>query len=200
MRVRAVRARESSWKRKLKLPQHMICWIQVKQQKITNIRQKKQRGWSSRDICRGRRHGGAAIETEQALAGTKWKRWKKRGNFWLNNSLIPYRNGDTLHMYKRLDIKEKWTDVWDPASVGEKNEKPFYKSVKISLWQTCLESLKGKPKKKSPKKTISAHGGHEPLQLVSESDIERCASEEAVPRRGVDTRQCARKDAWPQRG
>ena len=36
----------------------------------------------------------------------------------------------------------------------------------------------------NPKKTISASGGPGPLQMVSELDIGRCVSEEAVPRRG----------------
>ena len=31
----------------------------------------------------------------------------------------------------------------------------------------------------SPKKTISANSGLEPLQMVSESDTERCASKDA---------------------
>ena len=35
--------------------------------------------------------------------------------------------------------------------------------------------------------------------MVSEPDTERCASLLAVPRRGVDTRWCASKDAGPQR-
>ena len=36
--------------------------------------------------------------------------------------------------------------------------------------------------------------------MVSELDIGRCASEEVEPRRGVDTRQCASKDARPEGG
>ena len=49
-------------------------------------------------------------------------------------------------------------------------------------------------------KTISVSGALGPLQMVSESDTGLCASEEALPRRGVDTRWCASKDAGPQRG
>ena len=52
----------------------------------------------------------------------------------------------------------------------------------------------------NPKRTISASGGSEPLQMVSEPDTGRCVSLLAVPRRGVDTRWCASKDAEPQTG
>ena len=54
----------------------------------------------------------------------------------------------------------------------------------------------------TPKRTISASGGFGlgSLQMVLEPDIGRCASEEVVPRRGVDTRRCASKDAGPRRG
>ena len=37
-----------------------------------------------------------------------------------------------------------------------------------------------------PKRIISASGGFWLLQMVSESDTERCASEDARPSRGVD--------------
>ena len=57
-----------------------------------------------------------------------------------------------------------------------------------------FKNLEGKPERESPKRTISASGGLGPLQIVSEPDTRRCASEEAVPRRGVDMRQCASKD------
>ena len=46
---------------------------------------------------------------------------------------------------------------------------------------------------------MSASGGPGALQMVSELNTERCDSEEAVPRRGVDTRRCASKDAGSQR-
>ena len=36
--------------------------------------------------------------------------------------------------------------------------------------------------------------------MVSKPDTERCASEEAEPRRGVDMRRCASKDTGPQGG
>jgi len=38
------------------------------------------------------------------------------------------------------------------------------------------------------------------LQMVRMLDIKRCASEEAIPRKGVDTRRCASKDVGPPRG
>ena len=60
--------------------------------------------------------------------------------------------------------------------------------------------FEGKPERESPKRTISASGRLGPLQMVSEPDTGRCASEEAVPRKGVDTKRCASKNAGPQRG
>ena len=36
--------------------------------------------------------------------------------------------------------------------------------------------------------------------MISELHIGRCASEETKPRKSVDTRQCASKDAWPRKG
>ena len=48
--------------------------------------------------------------------------------------------------------------------------------------------------------TIFASGELGWLQMVSELDIGRCASEEAGSQRGVDTRQCANKDTGPRRG
>ena len=64
----------------------------------------------------------------------------------------------------------------------------------------CFKSLEGKPKGKAQKRTISVSGGLELLQMVSEKDTKRCASEEAIPQRGVDTRRCASKDDRPRRG
>ena len=49
-------------------------------------------------------------------------------------------------------------------------------------------------------RTISASSGSGPLQMVSEPGTGLCVSLLAVPRRGVDTRRCASKDAGPQRG
>ena len=36
--------------------------------------------------------------------------------------------------------------------------------------------------------------------MVAELNTRRCVSEEAKPRRGVDSRQCANKDAGPKEG
>ena len=44
---------------------------------------------------------------------------------------------------------------------------------------------------------MSTNGGLGSLQMVSEPDTRQCASEEVEPRRGVDTRWCANKDAGP---
>ena len=58
-----------------------------------------------------------------------------------------------------------------------------------------LKTLRGE----SPKRTISASDGLGPLQMVSEPNIGRCVSEEAEPRRRMDTRQCASEEAKPRR-
>ena len=47
-----------------------------------------------------------------------------------------------------------------------------------------FKNLEGKPERESPKRTIFVSGGFGPLQMVSELDTERYASEEAVPRKG----------------
>ena len=81
---------------------------------------------------------------------------------------------------------------------GKRNT--LYKGVEISLYHTYFKNLEGKPERESPKRTISASGGLEQLQMISEPDTKRCASEKAESRRGVDTRQCASKDTGPRRG
>ena len=63
-----------------------------------------------------------------------------------------------------------------------------------------FKNLEGKPEKESPKRTISASDALRLLQMVSEPDTGRCASEEAEPQRGVDTKRYARKDAGPPKG
>ena len=66
-----------------------------------------------------------------------------------------------------------------------------------SPWLTRFKNLEGRLGREIPKRTIFASGGLGPLQMVSKPDTGRCASEEAEPRRGVDTRRCASKDAGP---
>ena len=63
----------------------------------------------------------------------------------------------------------------------------------------CFKNFGRKLERKSPERKISASGEFGLLQMVSESDIGRWASEEAEPRRRVDMRQCVSKDAGPQR-
>ena len=46
--------------------------------------------------------------------------------------------------------------------------------------------MRFKTLRESPKRTISASGGFELLQMILESDTGRCASENAGPPRGVD--------------
>ena len=77
----------------------------------------------------------------------------------------------------------------------EENETPFIRVWKPVPSQRFLKTLR-----ESPKRTIYASGGPGPLQMVSEPDTGRCASEEAVSRRGVDTRWYASRDAGPERG
>ena len=76
---------------------------------------------------------------------------------------------------------------------GEQNI--LYKGVETSLLQTHFENAEGKPKRKNPKKTISASGRLWLLQMVSEPDTERCAKGEAESQREVDTRRRASKGA-----
>ena len=38
------------------------------------------------------------------------------------------------------------------------------------------------------------------LQMVSEPDTGLCASEEVIPRRGIDMKRCVSKDVGPQMG
>ena len=73
----------------------------------------------------------------------------------------------------------------------------IYKSVKTS---PSRRAFQGKPERESSKRIISASGGSGRLQMASEPDTERCASLLAIPRRGIDTRQCASKDARPKGG
>ena len=47
------------------------------------------------------------------------------------------------------------------------------------------------------KQKISASCGFGLLRMVSELNTGRCASNEAKPRRGMDTRWCANKDIGP---
>ena len=61
-----------------------------------------------------------------------------------------------------------------------------------------LKTLRGKPKRENLNRTISFSGGLGLLQMVSEPDTRRCASEEAKLRRGVDTSGCASKDSGPR--
>ena len=56
--------------------------------------------------------------------------------------------------------------------------------------QTRFKNIERKSERESPKRSISASGELGLLQIVSESDTEQCASEEAEPQKGVDTRRC----------
>ena len=50
-----------------------------------------------------------------------------------------------------------------------------------------FKNIEGKPERESPKRTIFACGGLGLLQMVSEPDTGRCASEDARSSRGVDS-------------
>ena len=56
------------------------------------------------------------------------------------------------------------------------------------VWKLFLSkrvlNLEGKPERESPKRTISASGELGSLQMVSESDTERCASLLTIPKGG----------------
>ena len=67
---------------------------------------------------------------------------------------------------------------------GERNT--LYKGVETFPKKTRFKNLERKPERENPKRTISASGGPRLLQMVSEPDTGRCASEDAVSRREVD--------------
>ena len=82
----------------------------------------------------------------------------------------------------------------------EENKTLFIRVWKPLPSRQCFKNLEAKPERKSPKRTVSTSSELGPLQMVSEPDTRRCASEKAEPQRGVDTRWCASKDARPRRG
>ena len=61
-----------------------------------------------------------------------------------------------------------------------------YKGIETSPYQTRFRTLKVKPERKRPKRTIFVNGGLGLLQMVSEPNTRRCASENAGPPRGVN--------------
>ena len=71
----------------------------------------------------------------------------------------------------------------------------FSMAKRLSYPSTGFKNLEGKLERKSQKKTISITDGLKLLQMVSEPDTKRCASEEIELRRRVDTRLHASKDA-----
>ena len=66
------------------------------------------------------------------------------------------------------------------SHIGWEENEAFFSRV----WKPI--STEGKSERKSSKKTISAYSGFERLQMVSESNIAWCASEDVGRRRGVD--------------
>ena len=81
-----------------------------------------------------------------------------------------------------------------PTTVEEENETFF-----IRVWKPLPSRRVLKTWRESPNRTISTSGGLGLLQMVSESDIERCANEETKLRRRANTRPCARKDVGPRK-
>ena len=67
------------------------------------------------------------------------------------------------------------------------------------LSRHVLKTLSGSLKGKSLKRTISASGGFGLLQIVSEPNTGRCASEEAEPKGGGHEVVC-QLGRWSQRG
>ena len=63
-----------------------------------------------------------------------------------------------------------------------------------------FKNLEAKSKRESPNRTMSASGGLWLLQMVSEPDTERCASEEIKPRRGWTQRGMPARTLGPQKG
>ena len=61
---------------------------------------------------------------------------------------------------------------------------PYNKAMKTSLVDTFFLKPCRKPRRESPKRTISVSGGLELLKIVSESDSGQCASKDTGPQRG----------------
>ena len=68
------------------------------------------------------------------------------------------------------------------------------------MWKPFPRRHVFKTLRESPKRTISASGELRLLQMVLEPNTGQCTSEEVESRRGVDTRQCASKDAGSRKG
>ena len=71
--------------------------------------------------------------------------------------------------------------MWDPTSVGEENETFFIRVWKSLLSRRVLKTLRGSPKGKTQR-------GQYLLQMVSELDTGRCASEDSGPQGGWTVR------------
>ena len=93
---------------------------------------------------------------------------------------------------RTLSPEGEW--MWDFTSVVEENETFF-----IRVWKPLPSKHVLKTLKASPKRTISASSGFEPLQMVLEPNTGQCANEEAKPQKGVDTRQCVSNGTRPLR-
>ena len=81
--------------------------------------------------------------------------------------------------------------------VEEENETLFIRVWKPFLSKRVLK-FEGNSERKSPKKTISPSSRLLLLQMVTESDTELCASEEASPQKRVDMKRCAGR--WAPKG
>ena len=87
-----------------------------------------------------------------------------------------------------------WCDVlhW----MGRRTNHCLYGCGNLPL-ADAFYSLEGKLERESSKRTISASGGSGALQMVSEDYV---LAFSLFPKEGVDTRRCANKDTWHQRG
>ena len=67
------------------------------------------------------------------------------------------------------------------SSVGEENEAFFIRVWKPLPSRRNLKTFEEKPETENAKRTIFVSGGLRRLQMVSELDTGRCASEDVVP-------------------
>ena len=98
-------------------------------------------------------------------AGHKWG--------WTGGSHIDWRRERVPA--RTLGPEGGWIERSHIGWGGERNN--LYKSVETSLYQMRFKNLEGKFERKSPKRTISASGGLRLLQMISEPNTWRSASE-----------------------
>ena len=90
-------------------------------------------------------------------------------NAWILSQTMFQRHAIKFLMWMHNWSSRNLIDIlWDPISVGERNE-----TLLIRVWKPLpsrhIQSLERKPEKENPKRTISASGGLELIQRILES-------------------------------